>query len=284
MIDEVVTTEWRVLKLEKRHPFEIAAMEELLLNGVNSKVVPNTIVFHEWHPAVSISKNQPLSDVNIEKCRDEGVHIVRTLVGGRAVYHDPAYSLSFCIAMNISGLPSAMKTETELFKSCLEKITAGFRNLGIPAEIIDQNYIRVKGKKISGTAMHTSSNSVVFHGSILYDVPDSAEYADKMLKFMNLNGHPKDKIKNDIVKSLSHVKAFAPKISKQDVCSSLAREFSNGAPEYGSLSDSEISELNRLVAEKYSRPDWRKGGSERGLCWRPYGPIPLADTRGENPS
>jgi lipoate-protein ligase A len=282
MIDEVVVTEWRVLKLEKRHPFEIAAMEELLLNGVDRKTIPNTIVFHEWCPAVSISKNQPLSDVNVEKCRKDGVHVVRTLVGGRAVYHDPEHSMSFCVAMNTEGLPS--KNETVLFRACLERITAGFRNLGIPAEIIDQNYIRADGKKISGTAMHTSPNAVVFHGSILYDVPDSSAYAEKMLSFMKLNGHPKDKIKDDIVKSLSHVRAFAPSVSRQDVCFSLAKEFSNGETKYGSLSDYELSELKRLVDEKYSRPDWRKGGSERGLCWRPYGPVSLSETRGENPS
>ena len=283
MIEKVVKTEWRILKLEERHPFEIVAMEELLLQSaaVNNT---NTIVFHLWHPSVSISRNQRLADVNIERCKADDVCVVKTLVGGRAVYHDPDYSLSFCAAMSLKDVPVSKKNPVSLFEFFLKRIIYGLSKMGINAELYDKNYIRVDGKKISGTAMGATQDAVVIHGSLLYDIPDVDVYSSKMLDYMNLNGHSRKQLHDDICSMLTCIKAHNYKLTRTEVCSNLAAGLAGSDGMYfGELSSDEKARLKELVKTKYSNPDWHPGVQERGLCWRPYGPVPLSATRGENP-
>src|SRR5574342_18068 len=281
---EDMANEWRVIGLKKRHPFDIAAMEEVLLESVSGNSAPNTIVFHEWTPCISISNNQSIEDVNFEQTGKQGVCIVRTLVGGRAVYHDGKHSLSFCAALNTENLKPENTNSAILFKYCLVIIVNGLKKAGIAAEIHEQNYIRVNGKKLSGTALKASAKGVVFHGSLLYDVPNIKEYVAQMLSLMNLYDHPKEKIQSDIEEILTSIRAHNPSISREELCHLLAREFAGDKLTYGHLSKEEKARLKVLANTKYNNANWNNGGTQRGLCWRPYGPIPLSATRGENPS
>jgi lipoate-protein ligase A len=283
MIDETVMTEWRVLKLEKRHPFEIAAMEEFLLEKASEDGAPGLLAFHLWNPAFSISKNQSSLDINIKKCRKENVEVVRTMVGGRAVYHDPDHSLSFCAALGLNHF-KGKTTAPQIFEFFLQRIIRGLNGIGIQADLYDKNYIRADGKKISGTAMNIDGRGVVIHGSLLYDIPDKNAYVSRMLGLMNLNGHPRGQFHKDIAEMITCVREHNPNISREDVCEKLARGFAGTDTwNYRKLSSEEKARIFQLMNSKYSILEWHEGYQERGLCWRPYGPVPLSETRGENP-
>jgi len=282
MIDEMVKTEWRVLKLEKRHAFEIAAMEEFLLEAASAENAPGLLAFHLWNPSVSISKNQSLLDVDLKKCRKENVEVVRTMVGGRAVYHDPDHSLSFCAALGLNHF-KGRNTAPQIFEFFLQRIIRGLGEMGIAADLYDKNYIRVGGKKISGTAMNIDGRGVVIHGSLLYDIPDKGAYVSRMLDLMNLNGHPREQFHKDIAEMITYVKEHAD-ISREEVCEKLTKGFAGTDDwHYRKLSNNEKARIFQLMERKYSFLEWHEGYQERGLCWRPYGPVPLSATRGENP-
>src|SRR3989338_1792208 len=80
---------WRIIPLTINNAFMNMAIDEAISESVANGAAP-TIRFYRWLPsAVSIGYFQSLHDeVNIEKCNELGLHIVRRRTGGGAVYHD----------------------------------------------------------------------------------------------------------------------------------------------------------------------------------------------------
>jgi len=270
-----------MLALKRRRPEVIAAMEEVLLESASAG--QNTIVFHEWMPAFSISKGQAVSDIDVRACSAAGIPVVRTLVGGRAVYHDHNYSLSFCVAMSAASIPPpTFNNNHELYSFLIEKVVRGLRACDVPAELKETNYIRVDEKKVSGNAMKKDKDAVVLHGSLLYDIPDMHEYAMRMLEFVNTHGESKEQWREDLAALLTSITAHNPSLSRQQVCEHIGAAFTQGQHQEATLTSAEQERIEYLARTKYSNPSWHNGASTRGLCWRKYGESPTI-TRGENP-
>ncbi|PIN75008.1 hypothetical protein COV18_04585 [Candidatus Woesearchaeota archaeon CG10_big_fil_rev_8_21_14_0_10_37_12] len=275
MLEDMV---WRVLPLEERSPFVIAAMEEVLLETAADKNI-NTIVFHEWPASFSLPMAQTLADLNFERCQRKGLPIVQTTVGGRAVYHDKDYCLSYCVAINKDTLPEKVFNDnTKLYHFLLERVVRGLNALNIPAETVNNHYVRVGDKKISGNAMKKIQGGIVLHGSLLFDIPDVDGYVSRMLDFTNTRGE-RNGWHRDIAQLLSCVRWHNQTVSREQACAAIARAFGADYSVRGSLIADEETKIRELSRGKYAKLEEYSGQQERGLCWRKYGVSP-EETRG----
>ena len=143
---------------------------------------PPTLRFYEWSPAaVSLGYFQKPTAVNVSKCHQLGIDVVRRSTGGRAVLHlnDLTYSI---VAGTKDGMPFSVTAAYHLLS---EGLLAGFRKLGFEPETghepvgvseADICFMRFaagdllcKGKKFMGSAQTWTGSSLLQHGSIIFE-------------------------------------------------------------------------------------------------------------------
>jgi lipoate-protein ligase A len=166
----------------------MATDEDLLALAQAGDRVP-VLRFYTWHPpAVSIGRFQRIEEaVDAEACRRLGIDIVRRVTGGRAVLHDRELTYSIISRTDTALFPPDV---LGTYKVIAAGLLTGFRNLGIPAEMVSHGSrtgslvnkhdrdpscfsspswyeIIVKGRKIVGSAQRRLSSAFLQHGSIL---------------------------------------------------------------------------------------------------------------------
>jgi len=134
--------------------------------------------FYGWRPhAVSLGYNQDPSSIDLERCRREGVDVVRRPTGGRAVLHAEEFTYSF---LSDSSLPNA-----ELYRHVHEVLRAALLGLGVRAEFSRSSLpprgvsapvacfaasarheLQVGGRKLVGSAQRRSGRVLLQHGSL----------------------------------------------------------------------------------------------------------------------
>ncbi len=142
------------------------AIDEALLMLNSEGKSPNTVRFWRWLPSsVSLGCFQSLErEVDLEVAQRRGVHIVRRITGGGAVFHDHDGELTYSVVCRQSDVPLDI---VESYKLICGGLVAGFRRLGIKAEFKPVNDVQVNGRKISGSAQTRRWGSVLQHGTIL---------------------------------------------------------------------------------------------------------------------
>ncbi|MCX8174339.1 MAG: lipoate--protein ligase family protein [Thermoplasmata archaeon] len=128
-------------------------------------------------PAVSVGHGERIEDaVYVERCREDGVVIVRRESAGSAVYTD-RHTLEYAIALPEKLVPFDRKRSYEFL--CAPVVEA-LKSLGYPVVFKPVNDILLEGKKISGSAQKRSRGAVLQHGTILLVV--DYEKMDRYLK------------------------------------------------------------------------------------------------------
>jgi lipoyl(octanoyl) transferase len=140
-----------------------------------------TMRLYRWiHPTLSCGFHQKVDKrVNIEKCRQFKVDVVRRPTGGRELMHDR--DLSFSISGKLSP---ATYAEKDFFDRAGKVVLGGLRAIGIDAQLtasakkvgainqgpclaaISQHEITVDGRKIVPIAQRVYQDSILIHGSI----------------------------------------------------------------------------------------------------------------------
>jgi lipoyl(octanoyl) transferase len=160
------------------------ALAEALRTGAGTPVLR----VYGWKPhAVSLGYNQRRHDFDEEKCRREGIDIVRRPTGGRAILH--ADELTYSVVMEAGG-----KNVNDVYAAISLALIEGLRSMGaaveyatsqpdlphlyrqqtsIPCFASSARYeIQYHGKKLVGSAQRRysredGSDVVLQHGSIL---------------------------------------------------------------------------------------------------------------------
>lgn len=159
------------------------AIDESLALQVKAGECPPTLRLYGWSPhAISIGKNQSLSDFDLEKLSGDGIDIVRRPTGGRAILHSNEITYA-------AVLPTSGSTLRSIYHRINESLLAGLRILGLEAELTIESpdfrslyaqptslpcfslsarsEIHVRGKKLIGSAQRRFGTSVLQHGSFL---------------------------------------------------------------------------------------------------------------------
>lgn len=180
---------WRYIDSGPGTASENMRIDEDLLEQARQPGAVPVLRFYTWEPpAVSLGRFQRLdSAVHADACAKRGFDIVRRITGGRAVLHNRELTYSVISAdRNPLFPPDVIGT----YKVIAAGLLAGFRNLGIPAEMVTRSgrhaglveknardaacfsspswyEIVVAGRKIAGSAQRRAAGAFLQHGSLL---------------------------------------------------------------------------------------------------------------------
>ncbi|MCD4769440.1 MAG: lipoate--protein ligase [Bacteroidales bacterium] len=227
--------------------FNLAAEEYLFRNRID-----DLFILYVNGPSVIIGKHQnAYEEINLKYLRDNNVPLLRRISGGGSVYHDEG-NLNFTFIRNSS---EGRKVD---FSKYIEPVISFFRECGISPEVGDKNEILSDGLKFSGNAEHISKNRVLHHGTILFSstlkhlrealAKGAGEYISKAVQSNRASVGNLEKMLPDIAGVTDLKKRIFQYIE------SLNKE----ATRY-IFNDADLSEINRLIEEKYNKWDWNYG-------------------------
>lgn len=142
-------------------PFLNLALEEYILRNFAHQ--QDFLLFYINEPSIIIGRNQnTLEEINYDYVKREGIHVVRRISGGGAVYHDFGN-------LNFSFITDYHYDNLNNFRKFTEPVIRVLNNLGVNAELKGRNDIVVNDKKISGNAQFSSVKRMFSHGTLLFD-------------------------------------------------------------------------------------------------------------------
>ncbi|HGI1925755.1 TPA: lipoate--protein ligase [Streptococcus agalactiae] len=229
-------------------------------------------IFILWinEPAIIIGRHQnTIQEINKEFIDKNGIHVVRRLSGGGAVYHD-LNNLNYTIISN-NTQEGAFD-----FQTFSKPVIDTLAKLGVKAEFTGRNDLEINGQKFAGNAQAYYKCRMMHHGCLLFDVDMSV--LGQALKVS------KDKIESKGIKSVrarvtNIVDHLSDKITVQEFSDAILAQMKEEYPEMDEyvLSDAELSEIQAMRDNQFATWDWTYGKApeytiERGVRY-PAGKI-----------
>ena len=231
-------------------PYWNLATEEYLLKYSSE----DYLFLYINNPCVVVGKHQiALKEVNVPYIIANNILVARRLSGGGAVYHDKGN-------LNFSFIQSNAISESISYKIITESIFAFLKQLFPELSLSERNDFLLKGKKISGSAMHVYKNRVLAHGTLLIDC--NLKNLSLSLKSNVDRYHDKSiASKRASVMNLSEVSA----VNIDYILNNLKNFLSETDQTINSfyLSDSTITPITDLVINKYLTDEWIFGYSPK---------------------
>ncbi|MEK6983519.1 MAG: biotin/lipoate A/B protein ligase family protein [Nanoarchaeota archaeon] len=243
--------------------FTNMAIDEAILTYCEQPVLR----VYKWSsPSISVGYNQSAAnEINLDKCKEHSVKIVRRITGGKAVLHDKEVTYSFILPENTAMLP---RNITESYRAIAQGLVIALKKIRLNAEIKKQperlatpicfnssNWyeLSVNNKKISGSAQRRLNGKILQHGPILMDF----DYGMNALLFKS-NG------------AMGSLKGLRNRITsvKNELNSEISYDELSNAIKYGfkrnfnfdfidsKLTNNEIRLSVALRNEKYSKEKW----------------------------
>ena len=231
------------------------------------------LLFYINEPSIIIGRHQnTIEEINKDYVEEKGIHVVRRLSGGGAVYHDFG-NLNFSFIMPDDG------NSFRDFAKVTQPIIDALHAMGVEgAQLKGRNDLVIGDKKFSGNAMYATNGRMFAHGTIMFD--------SDVNEVVNALRVRKDKIESKGIKSIrSRVTNIKPFLSdeyqnlstvdfRQDI---LLRIF--GVETLAEVKTYELTEedwlkINQISNEYYRNWDWNYGRSpEFDLVRRERFPI-----------
>jgi lipoate-protein ligase A len=182
---DIEDREWRLIREDTRSGPLNMALDEIAAETAASGG-PRTLRVYRWKPAtLSLGYHQDPSTVDWEFCEREGISVTRRPTGGGGIYHDTWGDISYSIVAPADELPGDL---LETYELLCEPLFDGFDRLDVPVSFASEDrpaihdpacYLRAlhpahdvvapDGRKVSGNAQYRRRDSVIQHGSILFD-------------------------------------------------------------------------------------------------------------------
>jgi lipoate---protein ligase len=219
------------------------AIDEALIESVREAPI---LRIYGWRPAaVSIGYFQSMNEeVDVPKCREIGVDIVRRLTGGGAVLHESELTYSFISRRYPQNI-------VESYKWICDAIVISINRLGFDASFVPLNDIVIAGKKVSGNAQTRRKGVLLQHGTILLDVN-----VNKMFSVLKV---PSEKLRDKIIKDVKERVTSLAGTTYDDMATSLKTSFAvkfEAKLIADTLSIEEISRARWLTERKYCNKEW----------------------------
>lgn len=203
--------------------------------------------------AVIVGTNQnAIEEVNLSYTEKAGVKVVRRLTGGGAVYHDKG-NLCYTII-------APYNADEDNYKKFTAPVIEYLKTLGVNASFSGRNDIVIGDKKISGNAQTVYKNRIMHHGTILFSA-DTSELASCLNPSkIKMQSKGIKSVRARITNVVEHLQA---KMSVEEFKQGLKAQFLKDCDNY-ELTQKDISEIKKLVDEKYSKYEWNIGRSPIG--------------------
>ena len=219
------------------------AIDEALIESIDESPVFRV---YGWRPAaVSVGYFQSIRDeVDIEKCSDIGVDVVRRLTGGGAVLHEFELTYSFITKQYPQNV-------MESYRWICEALLMSIKRLGFNANFVPLNDVVVNGKKVSGSAQTRRKGVLLQHGTVLLNVD-----VDKMFSVLKV---PSEKLRDKIIKDVKERVTSLEGVTFDEMASSLKISFAtkfDAKLVSDCLSTHEVNHAKWLAEGKFSSKEW----------------------------
>ncbi len=159
------------------------AVDEAIARTAAEGKVPPTLRFYAWEPpCISLGRHQAFAEIDVERCRAQGVEIVRRPTGGRAILHTDEITYSVAGPDTEPRLRGAVM---DCYLRLSEGLTRGLERLGLRVYKADAavragpdvsaacfevpsayEILTLDGHKIVGSAQVRRRGWVLQHGAI----------------------------------------------------------------------------------------------------------------------
>lgn len=142
---------------------------------------------YRWNPyTISLGANQNINEIDLEKCKEDNIGVVKRPTGGRAILHaeELTYSLILPVSFGLTARDIYNKVSITLSAALanyhpklstveLENVQPNFKELlnnpsgSLCFASTAKSEVKYEGKKLIGSAQRRMNNVVLQHGSIL---------------------------------------------------------------------------------------------------------------------
>jgi len=228
------------------------ALEEYCVRNLDMK--NDYLLFYVNAPSIIIGKHQnTIEEINQVYIKERGIHVVRRISGGGAVYHDEGN-------LNFSFMTKHSHESIHNFRLFTEPVIKVLAELGINAELNGRNDITVSERKISGNAQFTDTKSMFSHGTLLFDTK-----LEDVVSALNVK---QEKIESKGIKSVrsrvANISEFlSRKISIEEFKINIIESVFAGREDdfVYRLSVKQWDDVMKLSESKYRSWDWNYGRS-----------------------
>ncbi|MEO6827088.1 MAG: biotin/lipoate A/B protein ligase family protein [Microbacteriaceae bacterium] len=245
--------QWQLVHSKAVPPLMQMALDEVLAVEVGEGRRKPTLRIWEWdEPAVVIGSFQSLKNevdpVNAEKY---GFSVVRRISGGGAMFMEAGSVITYSIYAPADLVVGMTFADSYAFLD--EWVITALKSLGIDAFYRPLNDITSPSGKIGGAAQkRLGSGAVLHHVTMSYDMD-----GQKMVEVLRI-GREKisDKGITSAVKRVDPLRSQTG-LSRAEIINTMKDTFTTlyGATQ-GDITPEEYAKAERLVAEKFSTPEW----------------------------
>ena len=203
-------------------------------------------VLRVWEPlsyfVVVGYSNRLAAEVHIERCRAQGIPILRRFSGGGTVLQGPG-CFNYTVVLPNELLGGAVDVMAS-YRLVLQRHREIFAQLlGAAVEIAGTSDLAVAGRKFSGNAQHRKRHCTLFHGSFLLDFDLSR--IEALLPLPSKEPHYR------AGRSHKDFLSNAP-VDKELLRDALKRAWGAGEP----LGYDTQEAVRKLLEERYNQTDW----------------------------
>lgn len=206
--------------------------------------------------AIIVGKHQnTLAEINLNKCQEQGIEIVRRLSGGGTVFHDEG-NLNYCF------ISKGIKGELVNFRKYSQPVIDVLQSLKVNAKFEGKSDLTIWGLKFSGNASHIYRNKVLQHGTMLFS--SDLSRLNSLLKVNPLRFRDRGvrSIRSRVTNISEHLTA---PLGIGEFQNRIIQHVKSLFPEVKVCELTEIDRkaIQKLIEEKYLKWEWNFGYSPK---------------------
>jgi lipoyl(octanoyl) transferase len=236
--------EWRLIEDESKDGEVNMAIDKAMLTSCELGMSPPTLRLYSWaRPTLSVGYAQDFNkEINVGRCRQLGIQIVRRPTGGRALLHYHEVTYSFTAPIPHPKFPSSL---LGAYKTVAKALLEGLKEMGVcdailasrekvhndrnryhsPSclSIINHLEIEVRGAKLIGSAQRRTKGAFLQHGSILLSL--DRQLLNSLFKYSTEDNRHRsmDTLTNKV---LTLPECIGKNVTHKEVCQALKNGFS----------------------------------------------------------
>ena len=266
------SADWRLLETGLADGASNMAIDEAILRAVAEGESRPTLRFYGWQPpCLSIGYSQSLEDdIDVDKCREAGMGLVRRATGGRAILHTDELTYSIAVPALEKRVMGGV---VESYRRLSQGLMAGLCLLGLevgqaeamkekPADHsaacfdVPSHYeITVRGRKLVGSAQARRQRAVLQHGAL----PLTGDVT-RLASYLRLSDDERIALRAELRRrAITLEEALGRAVPAREVAEALAQGFARALNlhlEPGKLTHQEQALARQLREEKYADDGW----------------------------